>query len=163
MKSKLFIISYNKKQADDYAISVGLKKNEYIYVSNTNVLRGMKEHISVIRIGDWYSRTDIYEILINLNILKAIEVKGFMVIKACKYLNFLNKDNAEKHLPENEVITWFQDEPQNDSHNESPTLIKYCRKKGILISFEFCASLKNAMCNDFEEYNFSVPVKPIIE
>lgn len=76
----LYIIAGSAKQADDYCRSIGLNKNDFIYVHSPQVLYGAK-NIEFSRIGTWYERDDIYDMNRMLILIGSQEIYGVKTLK----------------------------------------------------------------------------------
>lgn len=72
----LFIVSGNKRQADEYAHSIGLQQDEYKYVHNAQVLYGLPRGSEFTRVGTWYEHPNENEVNDALASLEAVEIYG---------------------------------------------------------------------------------------
>ena len=67
MSEKLFIISGNYSQYDWWIKERGLSSKEWIYVYDSNTIRGIRNPGGRL-VGTWYERPDAFDILVALRV-----------------------------------------------------------------------------------------------
>lgn len=95
----LCIIAGTEQQADEYARSINLKRNEYRYVWNPDILKGTPHGLKFVRAGTWYNRKDMREIF------SALKGRGAIEISTTKIPVFLKCPNCGYRITK---IQWEQ-------------------------------------------------------